>query len=362
MLFYITECNLNETVYSGVHKKIMAQIRALEKEFGIVYYTIWDWKFVYLMYGENIVKRKVAVTRRNFIDVVIDWMKEYDVKCTYIRYIFANTQFIRLLQYQKENCIKTLIEIPTYPYDEEILYGRFKVEDNYFRSKIENYVNAIATYSQDKEIWGIPCIHLNNGIDIEKIPIAKYKEKDKAITMIAVSSMSLWHGYERVIGGIYDYYRNGGDWKLCLKLVGEGRELDKYRKLTEKYGLQPHAKFYGKLEGESLNQIFDESDLGLVSFGLHKIGIDKASPIKGAEYCARGIPMICGYHDMRFPKNTPFVLEVPNNDNPIDMGQVIKFYKCITKQEDFRYQIRDYAIQHLSWIQIMKCVTEYLQL
>ena len=74
MLFYITECNLNETVYSGVHKKIMAQIRALEKEFGIVYYTIWDWKFVYLMYGENIVKRKVAVTRRNFIDVVIDWM------------------------------------------------------------------------------------------------------------------------------------------------------------------------------------------------------------------------------------------------------------------------------------------------
>ena len=136
MLFYITGCDLSENGFVGIYKKVIAQMNVFEKEFGIAYYTFWDLKFVYLMHGKQIIEKKRAITRKDFIDVIVYWIQEYDAQQTYIRYIFAHRQLIRLLQYLKEKNIKAIIEIPTYPYDGEIPYKRFKIEDVFYREKI----------------------------------------------------------------------------------------------------------------------------------------------------------------------------------------------------------------------------------
>ena len=358
-MFYITGCDLSENGFVGIYKKVIAQMNVFEKEFGTAYYTFWDLKFVYLMYGKQMVKKKRAITRKDFTDVIVHWIQEYDVQQTYIRYIFAHRQLIRLLQYLKEKNIKTIIEIPTYPYDGEIPYNRFKIEDVFYREKISDYIERITTYSNHKEIWGIPCIPLRNGIDIEEKSIVPYKEKKKDIVMIAVASMSQWHGYERIIEGLYYYYKAGGEWNLRLKLIGEGLELNRYKQLVEGYGLQARVDFYGRLEGQALSDVFEQSDIGMVSFGLYKTGIDEASPIKGAEYCARGIPIVCGYNDLRFPEDTFFVLRVPNCELPLNMEQIIDFYESVVEQKDFKEKIYHYAMQYLSWDGIMKPIIEY---
>lgn len=361
MLLYITDCDLNWPGYVGVRKKIMAQIEAFENVFGRVYYTIWSWQIAYLMDKDKVIQKEAAVTREDLIHVLIQWIQAYQVKHTYIRYIHANISSIKLLKYQKENNIKSVIEIPTYPYDGEIPYGRHKIEDIYYRNEIIKYIDVIATYSKDKRIWGKPCIQINNGIDVNKIPLSGYANRDKEVVIVAVAGMAPWHGYERIISGLYHYYKNGGDWKLSLKFVGEGAELTKYKELSIKYKLQSQIEFMGKLEGDALSEVFSEADIGIVSLGFYKIGMKEGSPIKGAEYCARGIPFVCGYQDLRFSKNESFVLNVPNDDTPIDMNEVIRFYSRLCMRKDFKEQIRDHAVKYLTWDSIMKPVIDYLQ-
>ncbi|MCI8949856.1 MAG: glycosyltransferase [Lachnospiraceae bacterium] len=361
MLLYITDCDLNWPGYVGVRKKIMAQIEAFENVFGRVYYTIWSWQIAYLMDKDKVIQKEAAVTREDLIHVLIQWIQAYQVKHTYIRYIHANISCIKLLKYQKENNIKTVIEIPTYPYDGEIPYGRHKIEDIYYRNEIISYIDIFTTYTKDKEIWGKPCIQLNNGVSAQKLPMANHMKRNKEIVMVAVASMAPWHGYERIISGLHNYYKNGGDWKLSFKLVGEGAELKKYRELSKKYELQSYIEFTGTLEGNALTEIFNDSDIGITALGFYKTGLRNGSPIKGAEYCARGIPVICGYEDLRFSNNEFFVLHVPNDDTPIDMNEVIRFYEHLCMQKDFKEQIRDYAVKYLTWDSIMKPVIDYLQ-
>ena len=69
--------------------------------------------------------------------------------------------------------IRTVIEIPTYPYEAEgrtSLRGRvIQVLDKIFRKKLKKYVDRIVTYSDDKMIFGIKTINTINGIFINII-------------------------------------------------------------------------------------------------------------------------------------------------------------------------------------------------
>ena len=84
------------------------------------------------------------------------------------------------------------------------------------------------------------------------------------------------------------------------------------------------------------------------------------TPIKGAEYCARGLPFICGYHDMRFPDEADYIMTVPNNSEPVNMYQVIDFYEHITAQEGYQKKMRNYALEHFTWDSIMDPIVELL--
>ena len=89
-----------------------------------------------------------------------------------------------------------ILELPTYPYDGELSNSYIKMEDAYYREQLKKYVDRIATYTNDSEIWGISCINLKNGIDLVNIPINIRKREKNTINLIAVSSMAIWHGYE----------------------------------------------------------------------------------------------------------------------------------------------------------------------
>lgn len=360
-MIYITYVDLYDKGYFGIRKKIMSQILAFKKCFGKVYFTVCRGQMVYLIESDQVIEKELAVTRAMCHKAIEIWIDKYNVKRIYIRYNFSDKWFLHFLKIQSEKGIKTVIEIPTYPYDGEIAEGRLKIEDRYYRDQLCQYVEWVATNSESSNILGMSCIKLLNGVDIESHPLHLKSKKSKKIVLIGVSSMVIWHGYERVLEGLFNYYKNKGEYDFLFKIVGEGNEEYKYHSLVLEYGLQSRVEFCGMLEGEKLNQQYALADIAVSSLGLYKTGIQDVTPIKGAEYCARGIPFICGYHDMRFPDKADYIMTVPNNPEPVNMYDVITFYEHIIAQEDYQKKMRDYALKHFTWDSIMKPIIELLK-
>lgn len=363
-MLYITYVDLYDKRYLGVLKKIMAQILVFRRYFEKVYLTVYKGQMIYLMEDGRVIDKEFAVTRSMCHTVIAAWLDEYKIKRTYIRYNFSDKWFLQFLRIQKEKGVRTVLELPTYPYDGEIAKAgleRFRTEDKYYREQLCQNVEWIATNSEAENIFGMSCIKLLNGVNIEEHPLHLKHKENKEIVFIGVSSMAVWHGYERILTGIFNYYSSGGEYDLLFKIVGEGNEKQRYQSLVSKYDLQSRVEFCGMLEGEALDEQYAMADIAVSSLGLYKTGIQDVTPIKGAEYCARGIPFICGYHDMRFPDEADYIMTVPNNSEPVDMCEVIAFYKRITAQEGYQKKMRDYALEHFTWESIMKPIVELLK-
>ncbi|MDE5699942.1 MAG: glycosyltransferase [Lachnospiraceae bacterium] len=362
MLFYITFIDFNEFYGPGKYRKIKGQIEAMQVKMGEVYYTYYSYPVLYLMDGEVVLERQAAVSRRDQVSVLCSWIEKYRVIQTYIRYPLASKWLIDMLAYQKERHIKTILEIPTYPYDGELEEGITKKEDWCYRKEICKYVDRIATFSMDDRIWNVGCIRLKNGVTSSDIVLHKKAKEDKRIVLIAVGTMMFWQGYERIIEGMYLYYKSGGTYDLQIKMIGGGPEEQKYKDLVAKYDLQSKVTFIGQIEvrdTDRLNELYDSADIAVSSLGGYKKGLNEWSPIKGAEYCAKGLPFICGYKDDRFSSDCKFVMNVPNRPEPIDMNAVIDFYNKVTSDQNYQDKMRDYAMHHLTWDNIMCPVIDY---
>ncbi len=123
------------------------------------------------------------------------------------------TPFLSLLKRLHENGCTIVVEIPTYPYDREKQSGLlwdilFKI-DKIYRVKMNGVVDRIYTYSEDNQIWGIPTICSSNGIDFDLVSIRKVEKKRESINLIAVAGLAKWHGYDRILRGMGEYYKEG---------------------------------------------------------------------------------------------------------------------------------------------------------
>ena len=359
-MLYMCYINLNKDNNVGVRKKIKAQCRVFEKAFGTAYYTIFAGQTIYLLLQDRIVDSGFAITKQMCNDITLEWVRKYDIKRVYIRYAFSDIWFLDFLSELKKRDIKAVLEFPTIPYDGE-RGCPVPMEDRYYRERLCQYVDCCTTYADYKTVFNIPCISLTNGVDMKEHKAKQYREKDGRIILAAVAAMGKWHGYERVIQGMHEYYSHGGKVNIIFNLVGNGGQLAYYNRLVNEYKLCEHVLFCGHLEGENLNAIYDNSDIAVGSLGLYKTGIQSAAPIKLREYCARGIPFIYGYDDFSFKDRIYFGYQVPNDSRPIDLERVIEFYNRLYDGKDFIQEMRQYASQNLTWDKILQPVIDYLR-
>lgn len=248
-------------------------------------------------------------------------------KLIYIRYEKSDPFFMNYLKFLKSINKKVIIEIPTYPYDKEIKKENFFTKwDKKYRLKLYKYVDIVVTYSEDKIIWGIPCINISNGIDLEDTKIIDKKQHD-GVNFISVSNCSFWHGIDRFLYSLLQYRKNGGKEEMKFYIVGEGNETSKLKKIVEdNIELQDIVIFYGFKSGEELDEIYNNSDIALGSLGIHRLKLESVQPLKNREYCAKGLPFIIGFNDPNF-KNKEYVYEVSYDDELVDIEKLIKWYK-----------------------------------
>ena len=348
--------NINKE--DGVWKKIEMQINSLNKS-GI---SITNYNF-------NLLKRyryKIISLFNPFFFTKTINQDFYKNDFYYIRFPFCTFAFLNLLKnIKKHGKGKIIVEIPTFPYDGEIKSYFFDIIiDKFLRNNLKKYVDVFTTYSIDNNIYGIPAIHIINGIYCSNIPVVKRELKsDNSIHLIAVAMFSNWHGYDRLINGINLYYKKTHKENVYLHLVGAGKELIIYNELVKKYNLFEYVLFHGMQFGENLFELMNNSDIAVCSLGCHRKNIFLSSELKSREYLASGLPIVSSTKIDVLPEDYKYCLYVPEDENPIDIHAIINFYTKITFNNDISHitkEIRQFAEEKCDMNITMKPVIDYI--
>ena len=346
--------------FIGVWKKVQAQYRVFKEAFGTAYYTLYHGQMLYLFNDGELIEKELAFTSENRRQVLISWLKKYKIHKSYIRYDTADKGLLAFLQQQEELGIKSVLEFTDIPYDWANGSQYNRSADKYYREKLYKHMKCCTTFNRFSEVYNIPCIVLVNGVDIKEQKEKQYRKPDGKIVLLSVASMAKHHGYDRMLQGMYNYYSNGGERNIIFNFVGEGPQLEYYNRIVNEFQLCGHVVFHGQLSGENLDKIYDNSDIAIGSLGLHRIRMQSAAPIKTGEYCARGIPFVYGYDDISFNKDNYFAYQISNDETPVDMQRIIEFYDTMYDGRDFIKDMRQYALDNLTWNTILRPVIDYL--
>ncbi len=360
---------INPERKSGVDKKIYGQIKAFERlGHNVWYFTFKDGKIIL----HNKEKSEVLFgAQKNVVGYYLALQKGMRYACStlpldmvYIRHIFCTPFHLKTLHMFKDKGIVTVEEIPTYPYDElnkhlpSPYYRAASVVDKASRKGYKQCLDYFTTYSKDKTIFGVPCINLDNGVDFDTLRFIPTEFPDNRVDMIAVSAMSPCHGYERAIEGLAQYVKTAPVMPVHLHLVGDGPERDNWEALTDRYNLREYVHFHGHCLGDELISIFDRCQIGLSILGMYKMGMEAVSPLKTREYAAMGKPFVYANDELNIDKNTAFCMRVPNDATPLDIAEIVSFYKSVKDIPDICCTLHSFALRHYSWDAQMKLVTD----
>jgi glycosyltransferase involved in cell wall biosynthesis len=262
---------------------------------------------------------------------------------------------------------KIIIEIPTYPYYKEFKSGLPQITlliDKILSKGLKKHVDRITTYSKHETIFNIPTIQILNGVECSLIPIKTITIRDdKELNLIAVANFYKWHGYERLIEGLHNHYKQELSQKVRLHFVGDGPEFNLYKNLIMQYNLSQYVTFHGILSGEKLTEVFDKVDIAINSLGSHRIGIHLSSALKSREYLARGMPMVSSTKIDILPEGFKYCLYVPEDESPIDIQTMVEFYQsllAVKSISEVSYEIRRFAENNCDMSITMKPVIDYL--
>lgn len=346
--------------YPGINKKIFAQVKALNRG-GL------DTKLEIIKY-ESKLKRALPLQTSSVQWKNLKVWEEFDG--LYLRYSTSDYQMIKWLKHIKKQSpeFKVVVEIPTYPYDSELnTRNRIVISrDIKYRQQLQCGVDRLVINGKDKEVFGIPTILTANGVDLEEVRVRNPIELEGGkINICFVAAFAMWHGADRAIEGLKNYYKNGGTRNIQLHFVGNGDDsiMNPLKESARDESVSEHISFYGFLDGEELSKIYDKSQLAFASLGLHRLHIDAPSTLKSREYLARGIPIIYSSIIQDFEEHpVDFALQISTDDKPVDFFEIEKYYDGLMDKNtvsDLTNRIREYAAQYVSIDKTMAPIIDF---
>ena len=282
-------------------------------------------------------------------------VKSRDYDCVYWRYSPGWFSGYRFAKFAHSHNTKILYEYPTYPPTEENSMGKlrriFLKYSAIWQKKINKVVDIFVLIGEDAggSYNGKPAVNISNGIDLDVIPQRNPKPDTDAVHLLALASMSYWHGYDRLIRSLAQYR---GSQKVMIHMVGgnDGGCIPEWKALTEELGLTDQVIFHGTKSGDALSQMFDLCDVGINSLGMYRKGFSVTSELKTREYAARGLPFVCSVDDPALEHaNVPMWLRVKNDDSIPNMEEIVSFALQMREDAQAVVKLREYAKQHLTW-------------
>lgn len=366
---------------SGISKKMLAQIKGLREnghEVSVCHYSYADdgsrCRYVNDQVIANFGHGKLAAFKQRFsYGCIYDYCMANGIELVYARsFMNASPPLVRLFKRLRQAGIQLVMEIPTYPYDGEFASLPLKHRmglfvDKIFRWQLAAQFNAIVTFSDEKSIFGQRTINISNGIDMDSIPLLHPKPVEGCLHLIGVAEVHPWHGFDRVIKGIGEYYkkRKGTEVQVFFHIVGHVADAEMqgtrmapgFAPLIEQHDIGQYVQFHGQLFGKALDEVFSQCTFGIGSLGRHRSGITHIKTLKNREYACRGIPFIYSECDSDFD-HQPYVLKAAPDESAIDIGHIIDFMsKFNIPASDIRK-----SVTHLSWKEQMQKVIEQVTL
>ena len=364
---------------SGITKKIRYQVKGLREnghEVHLCTYGFDDRGHRCRFIDDQVIRdygigKLAALRQRLDYDCIYDYCKLNGIQFFYARsYQNANPILVRFFKRLCHIGIKAVMEIPTYPYDQEFAKFSWDIKlklkiDRLFRNQLSKQLAAIVTFSDEERIFGQRTIRISNGVDFDSIPLHLYQAPvDGSIHLIGVAEVHIWHGYDRLIAGLGEYYQNTPNPRpVFFHIVGGVHPNERYeandfhpgmQAIIDKYGIQDKIIFHGQLFGDALDQVFNQSCFAIGSLARHRSGITIIKTLKNREYATRGIPFIYSEQDSDF-EHQPYVIKAQPDESPINIQQIIDFIDHHHFQPE---EIRK-TVENLSWkIQMQKVIDE----
>ena len=363
-IYFMSWVEAKRTDASGVQKKISWQIDSLKRSaIDVVYMPVLS---------DRKIKKALP-----FETATINWRKLknrlLELDGVYLRYGLSDFQMIILFREIKKQKpeFKVVIEMASWPYDSEhrsrnmknrILYAK----DRRWRQKLNTICDRVITYGKDNEILGVETIKTKNGIDMNRVRKRKPDLDKDTLDICFVADFHIWHGADRLLFGLKDYYRKNGEKRIMLHFVGEGDPavLDELHTIAKSQELKDHVIFYGLKSGEELDHIYNNCHLAVATLGGHRIGVQVFSTLKTREYLAKGIPFFYGEQIDVFLENpVDFAYKIENDDDtPVDFKRIVAFYENLYSKygtEELTSMIREYAVANVSMDSTLKDVVKY---
>jgi len=349
-----------ENVYLYISRNEEAVLYKVERDDMLEIQTFKYNKFSSFKESSRIRKIRSFLRYNLFLKYLNEIINLYKIDILYIR---NSPPTKKMMSIVKNKRLIKLLENPTYPYEEEYKKTQPKLQRIIFgndkRKRMEGLVDLVAVISAEKNLkLDEKFILINNGIQLDSVKVKKQNKKNY-LNLLSIANVAFWHGYDRIIKGLYEYYKTNPEKEIYYHCVGKGSELTNLKKLAKELKLEKYVIFHGTKTGEDLDKVVDECDIAFGSLGFHRTGLTGGSPLKAREYCARGIPFVIAYEDWDFSETFPFVYRIPKDDTPVDVSQVIKWYENLIKEHpNYSIEMRKYAEENLTWDAKMKPVVE----
>lgn len=382
-ILYFCNVNCSLPLETGVYKKVQSQCKVLRMDGHDVKLGCFEGenKFVVLNKDNSIVLEIDVSNLKNYARdrYVFSEVKRYilnnSVKCIYTRYSRYSLDSYKFYNDLKKQNVDIILEIPTYPMSQRWSSFSQSLKNKKYSVAIKQLINntygafgiyffkrcisRIVNNNGFNEIWGIPVIQIQNGIDVNSIPkrTHSYICKD-SITIMTVANINPWHGFDRLIKGLHEYYQLQPNIQVTFEIVGPGAEVDFLRALAKNMNVDKYVTFHGVVVGKDLDEIFERADIGVAILGIHRNNMSIIDCLKSREFCARKLPFITQDAEVHF-KDKRFALSVPSNETPINIKDVIKLYESVCFNLDILDEMYDFAKEKCDWTYTFKNVREY---
>jgi hypothetical protein len=343
------------------------EITALNEQVDLIPVEKCNWKFFAKLGQRRLLDRVMYEFIKN---------KENQTDIFYLRYPSATRRLYKIAkrfggkivtEHQSKELKEIKIQAKNNPFGFKLsilfswfLYNFLPVyNEMFFGKKIRK--NIIASVSVTKEIGkyqkqkGVKkSLFISNGIDVSCYKVRNISSKlglnkIKILYIKGGSSEVPWSGIERLIDSINSQTEN----KILIELIIAGRPEVKYNKFS-------FINQVGYKTKEELDELINNVHIGLNHLGLHRIGLHESSNLKVREYFSRGLPFINASIDDDI-NESEFVMQVPSNDEKIDLERISKFIKKILEDNLHPQKMRKYAEEHLDYEVKMKQLFTKLQ-
>ncbi len=184
--------------------------------------------------------------------------------------------------------------------------------------------------SYQKEFRNLPATFpigfFPNGVIVKDVEILKDKREHNQVVMgFMCGSFTAWHGLDRLLASLLDYFKN--DFKVPVRLDLIGNLSDQQiAQVARVNAVSPQQSVFihGRLGHQDYKKVFEKCHIGIASLAMDRIELREGATLKVREMLAMGLPIYSGHVDTALPEDFPYYLK-----GNVSIHQIIEFVKDV---------------------------------